>query len=293
MATAFVSKTYSSALDYITHFINSLHLPNFSDVVEFFTPKFNFWSMITSVLPSPSKLPNIAHKVLPAITPKWHLMTFIIHLLAYPYAMFATMRALGARDTTAIQHWLKFWVILSFFFVFETISDWTLGWVLPYYYPLKLGFVIALQIPALKLVELMHNTVIRPIFFLLTHNFVAYTIVAVYDVFLRPVVRALDASLEKFLSWLNYRPERIGRAMPLRKPETATTNVANPTITINEPVGTQSSHYNLRSKPEFQTSNKGAFENFNKAEDFNRAESLRRREPIQVQPISRVEQNVD
>eukprot|EP01115_Flamella_aegyptia_P001760 TRINITY_DN129536_c0_g1_i2.p1 TRINITY_DN129536_c0_g1~~TRINITY_DN129536_c0_g1_i2.p1 ORF type:complete len:130 (-),score=15.24 TRINITY_DN129536_c0_g1_i2:17-406(-) len=85
----------------------------------------------------------------------------LCHVVGFAYPIFATYKAIESDDKGDDTQWLTYWVVYSFFSVMETILDTFIFWV-PFYYELKLVFLVALQLPQIRLSEKLYNTYIKP-----------------------------------------------------------------------------------------------------------------------------------
>jgi len=77
--------------------------------------------------------------------------------------MYASYKAIGSANKEDDTQWLMYWVIFGIFTVFESISDYSLYWV-PFYYELKLGFLISLQIRSLNIAPFLFRNFVQPTF---------------------------------------------------------------------------------------------------------------------------------
>jgi receptor expression-enhancing protein 5/6 len=73
------------------------------------------------------------------------------------------MKALKSNDKNDDQMWLTYWVIYSFFTVFESIADLALGWI-PLYFFAKLGFLVFCFLPQTRGAKLIYEKVLEPVF---------------------------------------------------------------------------------------------------------------------------------
>jgi len=75
--------------------------------------------------------------------------------------MYASYKAIGTKDKEDDTHWLMYWVIFGIFSVVESIGDYGLYWV-PFYYELKLAFLVALQFRRFGIAKYLYENVVSP-----------------------------------------------------------------------------------------------------------------------------------
>eukprot|EP01041_Mallomonas_annulata_P010082 gene10082-21013_t len=88
---------------------------------------------------------------------------FICHIVGFAYPFYATLRSLetqGSHDTT---QWLIYWVVYGLFGCLEAFIDLFLFWV-PFYYPLKLSFLLWCMLPQFRGATYLYETFIQDIF---------------------------------------------------------------------------------------------------------------------------------
>ena len=69
--------------------------------------------------------------------------------IGFIYPAYESYKALESKRTDAAAEWLTYWVIFSLFSVFESVADWLISWI-PFYYILKLLFLLWLLLPRFK-----------------------------------------------------------------------------------------------------------------------------------------------
>lgn len=79
----------------------------------------------------------------------------------YPaYASFKAIESVGVEDDT---QWLTYWVVYAFFNIMEGVADFFVSWV-PFYFPIKVGFLIWLMLPQTHGAKFLYDNAIRKLF---------------------------------------------------------------------------------------------------------------------------------
>lgn len=85
----------------------------------------------------------------------------IANLVGFVYPAYASFQALETPDDKDDKLWLTYWVVYAFFNILEYFSDWLLFW-LPFYFFLKLIFLVYLFIPQYKGAVVIYDNVLGP-----------------------------------------------------------------------------------------------------------------------------------
>lgn len=80
--------------------------------------------------------------------------------LAYP--AFESFKAIEEKDQARMNFWLTYWVVFASLTLFEHMAYLAVVW-LPFYYPLKLAFLIWLFFPSTRGAEYIYTWIIMPI----------------------------------------------------------------------------------------------------------------------------------
>ncbi|KAL6055351.1 Receptor expression-enhancing protein 5 [Balamuthia mandrillaris] len=88
------------------------------------------------------------------------LDSFLTNLVGFIYPAYASFKAIESIDKEDDTQWLTYWVVFAFFSVIEYFSDRLVYW-LPFYYPLKLIFLVWCLLPQTMGAELVYRYVIR------------------------------------------------------------------------------------------------------------------------------------
>ncbi|GAB66169.1 HVA22/TB2/DP1 family protein [Plasmodium cynomolgi strain B] len=91
----------------------------------------------------------------------------ICNVVGFAYPAYQSFKAVESQSKDETKLWLTYWVVYSLFFFFEYLIDIILFWV-PFYYLLKLLFLLYLYMPQVRGAETVYNYIIRPI--LLKHE---------------------------------------------------------------------------------------------------------------------------
>jgi len=75
--------------------------------------------------------------------------------------MYASYKAIESENKDDDTQWLMYWVCFASFSVLETFSDYIIFWI-PFYWELKLIFLIVLQLPQFKVAEKIYFNIVQP-----------------------------------------------------------------------------------------------------------------------------------
>jgi receptor expression-enhancing protein 5/6 len=89
------------------------------------------------------------------------LSSFICNLLTLPYPVYASFKAIESLDKKDDTQWLTFWVVWACATTIESFTDIFIFWI-PFYFEIKLGFFILLQLPGLNLSNQIYIFYIEP-----------------------------------------------------------------------------------------------------------------------------------
>ncbi|ORX95863.1 hypothetical protein K493DRAFT_407457 [Basidiobolus meristosporus CBS 931.73] len=77
------------------------------------------------------------------------------------YPAYASYRALDERRSDELLTWLMFWIVMGLFTAVEFVADIIIFWV-PFYYQLKLAFILWLILPQTQGSTYLYKTFIHP-----------------------------------------------------------------------------------------------------------------------------------
>ncbi|ETW20487.1 hypothetical protein PFFVO_00540 [Plasmodium falciparum Vietnam Oak-Knoll (FVO)] len=91
----------------------------------------------------------------------------ICNVVGFAYPAYQSFKAVESQSRDETKLWLTYWVVFSLFFFIEYLIDIILFWV-PFYYLIKLLFLLYLYMPQVRGAVMVYNYIIRPI--LLKHE---------------------------------------------------------------------------------------------------------------------------
>jgi len=86
----------------------------------------------------------------------------VCELIGLAYPTWCSFKALESTSKDEHSQWLTYWVIYSFFRFVEIFADVFIGWF-PFYYTLKVLFLIVLQLPQLQVPRYIYVVHVRPL----------------------------------------------------------------------------------------------------------------------------------
>ena len=86
----------------------------------------------------------------------------IVQVLAVGYPAIQSVLALESEDKDDDKQWLTYWMVYSIFVLFEGIGNWLLK-LIPFYFLIKLLFLIWLQNPLTRGATILYNQYIQPL----------------------------------------------------------------------------------------------------------------------------------
>lgn len=91
----------------------------------------------------------------------------LVSVVGVAFPAYASFKAIETDDKEDDTQWLTYWVIFAAFQLSEALTDIFVSWF-PFYYELKLGFLVALQLPQYKLANKLYVEYLRK--FLVEHE---------------------------------------------------------------------------------------------------------------------------
>ncbi len=88
---------------------------------------------------------------------------FISNLIGFVYPSYATIRALESKNKEDDTEWLMYWVVFTTFSVVENFVEFVIYWI-PFYYPVKVTFLLWCMLPQYKGAAKVYELVIKPTF---------------------------------------------------------------------------------------------------------------------------------
>lgn len=86
----------------------------------------------------------------------------LCHVLGYVYPAYQTFKAVQTNEEEAHTQWLTFWIVNTYFTVFELFSDYLFSTVIPFYYVAKVALLLWLVLPQFMGAHLIYSKVIAP-----------------------------------------------------------------------------------------------------------------------------------
>lgn len=93
--------------------------------------------------------------------------SFISNMVGFIYPMYATIKAIETPSKADDCDWLMYWVVFGLFCVIENFVELFLYFI-PFFYPLKVSFLIWCMLDQFKGAKVVYETAIQP--FIKTHG---------------------------------------------------------------------------------------------------------------------------
>ena len=114
----------------------------------------------------------------------------ITDLIGMFYPMYMSFKALETKEGEDDKLWLTYWVVYAIYKVVDEWAEILFFWV-PFYYPIKLAFLVFLFAPQTKGAVKLYDGFVRP--FITKHS---------------PRSKVESPGLEKLLRWYRMLPKR-------------------------------------------------------------------------------------
>ncbi|KAJ2138884.1 ER membrane protein DP1/Yop1 [Coemansia sp. RSA 678] len=88
--------------------------------------------------------------------------SLLVNLTGFGYAAYASMEAIETPGKEDDAQWLTYWVVFGLFNVLEYFTGFLLYWF-PFYYLIKLGFLVWLMAPATRGAERLYHSGLKPL----------------------------------------------------------------------------------------------------------------------------------
>mmetsp|Transcript_6355 Transcript_6355/g.12149 ORF Transcript_6355/g.12149 Transcript_6355/m.12149 type:complete len:162 (+) Transcript_6355:448-933(+) len=82
-------------------------------------------------------------------------------LLGFTYPAYASFKAIDSADPNDDTQWLTYWVVFACFSIVESAASFVVSWI-PFYFFVKLGFLVWLYHPATMGAVVVYTQLIRP-----------------------------------------------------------------------------------------------------------------------------------
>merc|ERR1712159_254388 len=85
----------------------------------------------------------------------------LCNFVGFVYPAFASFKSLESSNANDDRLWLTYWVVYSCFCLIEGFLEYLLFWV-PFYFPIKLGFLFYLFLPQTQGARIIYESFLRP-----------------------------------------------------------------------------------------------------------------------------------
>merc|ERR1711865_635181 len=85
----------------------------------------------------------------------------LVNIAGFAYPAYASFKAIETPEKADDKQWLTYWVVFAFFNLLETITDLFKSWI-PFYFYLKLAFLVALFHPEVLLATTLYEKFLKP-----------------------------------------------------------------------------------------------------------------------------------
>jgi len=82
-------------------------------------------------------------------------------VIGFAYPSYSSIKALDSSDPAVSRKWLTYWIVYGWFNVLEYFADYVLYW-LPFYYPLKICFLVFLMMEKFEGSKVIFEKAIQP-----------------------------------------------------------------------------------------------------------------------------------
>lgn len=90
----------------------------------------------------------------------------VTDLVSFLYPAYMSFKAIDSKNSADDTQWLTYWVVFSFFSIFESIGSFIVEFI-PFYFVLKIAFFVWLYHPRFMGAGLVYTQVIKP--FIMPH----------------------------------------------------------------------------------------------------------------------------
>ncbi|KAM3830675.1 receptor expression-enhancing protein 1-like isoform 3-T3 [Vipera latastei] len=91
----------------------------------------------------------------------WALSRAVQLLLGTLYPAYASYKAVRNKDVREYVRWMMYWIVFALFMATETVTDTFFSWF-PFYYEIKMAFVVWLLSPYTKGASLLYRKLVHP-----------------------------------------------------------------------------------------------------------------------------------
>ncbi|KAF1331288.1 Er membrane protein dp1/yop1, partial [Globisporangium splendens] len=89
--------------------------------------------------------------------------SLVVNLVGFLYPAYQSFKAISTPNTDDDTQWLTYWVVYAFFNITESITDLLLSWI-PFYFFIKVAFLVWCYHPSTVGSNVIYNAAIKPYF---------------------------------------------------------------------------------------------------------------------------------
>ena len=86
---------------------------------------------------------------------------FLIDLIGFVPPLYYSIKAVETNEKDDDTQWLTYWIIFSVFKLTEGIADFLISFI-PFYFLIKVAFLVWCYYPSTKGAQQMYNAVVKP-----------------------------------------------------------------------------------------------------------------------------------
>ncbi|XP_030057858.1 receptor expression-enhancing protein 4 isoform X1 [Microcaecilia unicolor] len=91
----------------------------------------------------------------------WMISRILVMVFGLLYPAYASYKAMKTKNVREYVRWMMYWIVLALFMTIETFTDVFIPWF-PFYYEMKMAFVIWLLSPYTKGASVLYRKFIHP-----------------------------------------------------------------------------------------------------------------------------------
>ncbi|KAM6035477.1 receptor expression-enhancing protein 4 isoform 2-T2 [Theristicus caerulescens] len=91
----------------------------------------------------------------------WMLSRVIVLVFGMLYPAYASYKAVRSKNIREYVRWMMYWIVFALFMATETITDLLISWF-PFYYEVKMAFIIWLLSPYTRGASLLYRKFVHP-----------------------------------------------------------------------------------------------------------------------------------
>uniref|UniRef100_A0A8C8S423 Receptor expression-enhancing protein n=1 Tax=Pelusios castaneus TaxID=367368 RepID=A0A8C8S423_9SAUR len=91
----------------------------------------------------------------------WILCRLVVLVFGMLYPAYASYKAVKTKNIREYVRWMMYWIVFALFMAMETLTDTFISWF-PFYYEIKMAFVVWLLSPYTKGASLLYRKFVHP-----------------------------------------------------------------------------------------------------------------------------------